>query len=1178
MIIVRGKAIFSGGLRIYSLHYKINRRKTRFLHVNFTRLRMTAYQKGILLWLFLACGSVLQAQRQYKTASVLASGNWYKLSVPAEGIYKVDATFLASLGITGLVPSTQIRVFAGGNGMLPERPGEARIDDLEEVAIEVQDGGDGQLSGADYFLFYADGPHKWLKDSANRRFRHQQNSYSDKAFYFITIGGTGKRIRSQVAAPFATASITTFDERYFHERDTVNFLSSGREWFGEEFSSLPGRALSRNFALPLTDLVAGQATIVTSVAARSVNVGSSFSISLNNSIVQQVTVPAISTGQYESFARQAEQSSGVLLTGTTASVSFSYSPGSFNSQGWLNWFEVFCRRSLALPPGKQLSFRDWTTVGNTAVEFALSVPEATAQVWDVTNPFEPVKMAATVSRTALRFSNEAIRLREYVAFSSFFPIPKNEGRVAVQNLHATTERDYLIVTAPQFLPQAQQLALFHQQRANLQPVVVTTEQVFNEFSGGIPDPSAIRDFAKLYFDRYRSTWANKGRHLLLFGKGSFDYKDRIANNTNLVPVWESPASVEPLSTYTSDDYFGFLEDAEDINATLMANSLDIGIGRIPARNSEEAKAFVEKLLAYHQPAAFGPWRTNLDFVADDEDQNLHLQDAEVISGTAAATAPVFNPRKIYLDAFQQESGSAGGRYPSANALINSNIYNGTLLWNYSGHGGPQRLAEEVVIDQSIVNSWNNQNRLPLFITATCDFAAYDNPLVASLGEDLLVRPKTGAIALMTTSRLVFANSNRILNNSYMKVALEKGPSGRYQTLGEAIQASKNETYNTSGDIVNNRKFSLLGDPAMTLAFPALQVTATRSNNRDLAAGSDTLGATQLTVLEGEVQNNAGVLQSDFNGTVYLSMFDKERRVTTLGNEASSPPTSFTDQNAVLFRGKASATGGKFSFRFRLPRDINFQFGAGKISLYAEDGTRDGAGASRNIIIGGIAHGGLADNQGPEIRGFLNDERFVNGSITNSSPVLILQLSDSSGINTGGQGIDHDIVATLDNNNSQYFILNNFYETELDNYQKGKVRFQLPPLAPGQHTLKIKAWDVVNNSNEYILNFTVINNEQLRLERVLNYPNPFTTNTSFWFEHNYPGVDLESRVEIFTVSGKQIKTLRQTINNPGNRSMELVWDGKDEWGQKIGRGVYLYRLSVKAANGKTARQWGKLAVL
>ena len=1123
--------------------------------------------------LFLPAG----AQRSYKPSSVLASGVWYKISVEAEGVYKVDVPFLASLGFGGSIPSDGVRVFAGGNSVLLEANSESRIDDLEELAIQVQDGGDGQLAGSDYFLFYATGPHQWEKDSANQRFTHRKNPYSDKAFYFISVGGTGKRVQNQQVSPPAVVSTTSFDERSFHELDSVNFLSSGKDWWGEELSSLPGRSLSRTFTLPLANLLPGGATLVTSVAARSVNTGSSFLVSLNNGPVQGIPVGAIGTGPYEVFARQAEQATALTLDRSAATLQFSYVPGSFNSQGWIDWFEFFCRRQLTLAAGKQLSFRDWRITGNAAAAFTLSVPDATTQVWEVTDPFLPVKMTATLSGNSLQFTNEALRLREYIAFSGFLT-PKAEGRVAAQNLHATTEADYLIVTAPAFLPQAQRLAQFHQQREALTPVVVTTEQVFNEFAGGIPDPTAIRDFARLYFDRYRSNWDKKGRYLLLLGKGSFDYKDRIRDNTNLVPVYESPSSLDPLQTYTSDDFFGFLEDAEDINSTAVINTLDLGIGRIPAKTADEAKAFVDKVIAYHAPAAFGPWRNNLNFIADDEDQNLHLQDAEVVSATAAATAPVFNEQKIYLDAFQQESGSAGGRYPGANAVINSHIYNGTLIWNYTGHGGPRRLADEVVLDQSIVNNWNNPTRLPLFITATCDFATYDNPLLYSLGEDLLLRPKTGAIALMTTSRVVFANSNRILNENYLKAALTPDANGRYKTLGQAVQESKNRTYTSSGDVVNNRKFTLIGDPALTLAFPALQVKATKVNNREINQQADTLGATAMVTIDGEVQDGSGALQTAFNGTVYLTLFDKERTVTTLGNDPGSLPVAFSDGTAALFRGKASATAGKFTIRFRLPKDINFQYGAGKISLYAENGTTDGNGFSKNVIIGGIAAGINSDNIGPEIKAYLNDDRFINGSLTNEAPVLLLKLADSSGINTGSSGIDHDIVATLDGNNSEYFVLNNFYEADLDNYQKGTVRFQLPQLTPGPHTLRIKAWDAVNNSSEYQLNFTVANNEALRLEHVLNYPNPFTTHTAFWFEHNYPGVDLYGKVEIFTIGGKLLKTITRTINTPGNRSIELDWDGRDEWGEKVGRGVYVYRLQVKAANGKTAARWGKLALL
>lgn len=1139
---------------------------------------MIAMRKFLLLIVFICLQFWASAQRTYRPASVLASGNWFRISVSGEGVYKIDVPFLNSLGFTGSIASSQIRIFGNGGAMLAEAGSSQPIDDLEENSIWVEDGGDGVLNGADYILFYAEGPDHWIKDSINKRFIHQKNIYSDKAFYYLMIGGSGLRIRTQTGSLPAATTVTSFDERYFHELDTVNFLSSGKEWFGEEFSNFPGRTLSRNFQLPLSDLNSQTATIVTNVAARSVNTLSRFTVAVNNQQVQQISVSPIGTGIYDLFAQQAQQADHFILNGSNSTVSINYAQGSFNSQGWLNWFEFFARRDLAMDAGKQLPFRDWNSVGSGNAVFFISNADASSQVWDVTDALHPIKMNSGFSSGQLQFSNDAQKLREYICFSNDFLTPKAEGRITNQNLHSTTEKDLLIVTAPEFIKEAQRLAQFHQQNNGMRTIVVTTDQIFNEFSSGIPDPTAIRDFVKMYYDRYRSTWGQSGKYLLLFGKASFDYKNRISNNTNEVPAYESASSTDPLSTYTSDDFFGFLDDDEDINSSVVVNQLDIGVGRIPAKNPEEAKNFVDKVLDYHSSDALGPWRNNLNFIADDEDNNLHLQDAETLTATVSSTAPVFNQQKIYLDAFHQESGSSGGSYPQANEAINNNIFNGTLLWNYSGHGGPVRLAEETVLDQQTVNNWNNRYRLPLFITATCDFAPYDNPVSNSLGENLLVRPKTGAIALMTTTRVVFAFSNRIINNNCLKFAFQPGANGRYKTLGEAVMAGKNYTYQTSGDIINNRKFTLLGDPAMSLAFPNYKVRISSVNGKDISSRADTLRATESVIMEGEVDDRSGTILSNFQGTAYLSLFDKPQNITTLANDATSQQTTFQDQENILFRGKASVQNGKFNFRFKTPKDINYQFGNGKISLYAQNGSGDGNGFSNNIVIGGISSTASTDNEGPEIKAFLNDDKFVNGGITNSNPILLIHLADSSGINTGNAGIGHDLVATLDNDNNQYYVLNNFYESELDDFQKGNVRFQLPQLSAGQHSLKIKAWDVLNNSSEYILDFTVIDNGEFKISHVLNYPNPFTTKTFFWFEHNRPSADLAVKIEIFTIAGKLIKTISQTINTPGNRSNDIEWDGRDEFGQKTGKGVYVYRLRVKTTDGKTANKWERLVIL
>jgi hypothetical protein len=1137
-------------------------------------------------WFIVAAGVFLlsltaSSQRTYKASSVLSSGNWYKLAIKSAGIYKIDIPFLNSLGVsTGNLSSNSIRLFGNGGQMLAEANAGPWIDDLEENAIMVVDGGDGILNGSDYILFYAGGPDQWIKDSFNLRFAHKKNLYSDRAFYFLSVGGTGKRVSSSAVITSPNITVTSFSERYFHELDTVNFLASGREWYGEEFANMPGKTTTRDFVTGLSNLSNNSpVTIISQFIARSVGGASRFDLRLNNQLLGQSFINGVNGGIYDLFAQQSTSTFTTTATQSSLLVNYNFVPGSFNAQGWLNWFELFCRRNLSLSGVDQLLFRDWPSVGpGNIASFVVSNATAATQVWDITDPLTPVQMPGTLSGSDFRFVNTASRLREYVAFNNTnFLQPIAIGRINNQDLHNTAATDYLIITYPVFLQQAQRLAQFHQQKNSLRTVVVTTDQVFNEFASGSTDPVAIRDFVKMYYDKFGPGPADKPKYLLLFGDASYDPKDRLNNNTSFVPAWENNFSLDPLSTYASDDFYGFLDDNEDINSGLIINYLDIGIGRVPAKNIDEAKNFVDKVIAYYAKPALGPWRNNLTFIADDEDANLHVQDAEIFTTTTGTVLPVANQQKIYLDAFRQESGSGGSSYPQANIAINNQVYNGTLIWNYNGHGGARRLAEETVLDQEIVNNWNNADKLPLFITATCDFAPYDNPAINSIGENILVRPKTGAIALMTTTRVVFAFSNRIMNNNYLQLALQADGNGKYKTLGDAVREAKNFTYQTSGDVTNNRKFALLGDPALTLAFPSLKVRATKVNGIPVAQ-ADTLSSTEKVTIEGEVTDLQGNILTGFNGAVYPVVFDKPQTISTLANDPASQVTPFVVQNNSLFKGKATVQNGFFSFSFKVPKDINFQYGGGKLSLYAENGVTDASGAFTNFIVGGVGNNNSNDAEGPEIKPYLNDEKFVNGGITNENPVLIVKLADSSGINTTGMGIGHDIVATLDNDNNRYFILNDFYQSDPDSYQQGTARFQLPALEPGTHSLKIKAWDVLNNSNEAILEFTVANDEELKLSHVLNYPNPFTSHTSFWFEHNKPGQPLQVYLQIMTVTGRVIKTIRKTIVTDGNRSDEIEWDGRDEYGDKPGRGVYIYKLRVTAPDKKKKEVIEKLVIL
>jgi hypothetical protein len=1119
------------------------------------------------------------SQRTYTNNSVLATGDWYKLSVNKAGIYKIDLPFLQRLGLRGSsFPSASIRVFGNSISMLPEACSGPVTDDLRENAILMVDGGDGLFSGNDYFLFYSPGPHQWKKDSVNHRFIHEKNLYTESSYYFLSIGTAGKRVNQAAAFPNFNTSITSFDERYAYELDTINFLGSGKQWFGEEFASGPGKQTVRIYTPGITGLNnSAPGYLIANCAARSVGSSSSFIFRVNSSPALQLDVPATTSIATDLFAKTATGGSNVIWNGGSPTIQIEFIPGSFNAQGWLDWFELFGRRGVAMNGIGQLLFRDWNSVANGSIGRFIIANAPKTRVWEVTDPREPIQMQTSTSGSTITFINDCSVLREYVAFNSDSAyVPQPIGRVENQNLHQPSNPDMIIITTAPFLSEANRVATHHFQKDHYRSVVVTAEQVFNEFSSGTPDPTAIRDYAKMFYDRAGGDTTKRPKYLLLFGDASFDYKDRLTGNTNLVPAYESLNSLDPLSTYTSDDFFGFLKDGDDINNGAILNLLDIGVGRIPAKSNAEAKAYVDKIVQYTSPGSFGSWRNDVTFVADDEDFNLHLHDAEVISGAAKNANPVFNHDKIYLDAFPQSAEAGGARYPAATHAVEEDIYKGTLLFNYTGHGGFRRLAEEVILDPEVINRLNNPNKLPLFVTATCDFAPYDDPRIHSIGEDVLLREKTGAIALMTTTRLVFAFSNRVMNVNYLQTAFARKTDGSYPTLGEAIKLTKNYTYRTFADIANNRKFTLLGDPALTIAFPQLNVSTTSVNGNPVTT-VDTLKALDRCKLSGVITDPAGNLQTNFSGTVNVSVFDKEELATTLANDPESYAESFTVQKSILFKGKATVKNGAFNFDFIVPKDINYQFGKGSISYYTENGQIDGNGKFNGFVVGGSG-GSSSDVLGPSIHAWLNDEKFINGGLTNEFPLLLLKLEDSSGINTVGTGIGHDLVAMLDGDAKNTFVLNRFYESDLDSYTKGTVRYQLPIMSEGNHSLKIKAWDVANNSSEIILEFMVKDKQQLLLKHVLNYPNPFTTNTSFWFEHNHPLEQLQATVRIFTVSGKLVKTIARTIFSEGNRSTELEWNGRDDYGDKVGRGVYIYILTVRTSDGISASKVEKLMIL
>jgi hypothetical protein len=1129
----------------------------------------------------------------FSPGSKLASGKWFKVAVSGDGMHRITYEQLQEMGMdVNSINPRHLTVFGNGGGMLPQPNNAFRHDDLVQNPIIVVGEEDGSFDPGDHIVFYAKGPHSWVRDQAAcGGFRHTFNIYDERGYYYVTADrGPAPRINS-VSPPDGPVSHTVehFVDHLFHERDLTNLIGSGRLWMGELFDI----QTSQTFDFGISNIRAGSvANLGVQVYARSLTSPTTFSVRVNNTQVGTMTVSSVSGG-YNRNAAGDFLCTPVQLNSGNSTVSLTYSKGGNPSaQGWLDYITIICTRDLRMA-GPQMAFRDTASVGpNNIAEFRIAGASSSLRVWDVTDHTNPREMPLSVSGSLASFRAATDSLRQFIAFNgtSYLPV-ETIGEVQNQNLHGLVQADMVIVSHPDFLSEANRLADFHRSNQNnpLSVHVVTPEQIYNEFSSGAQDVTAIRDFMRMFYER-STGWEDMPRYLLLFGDASYDYKDRVAGNTNFVPSYQSVESLLPTTSFVSDDYFGLLDPNEGRWNPTDNDALDIGIGRFPVDFPEEARGVVDKIIRYEDINAniaeatslccaggnvgVSPdWRNRITFVADDEDGNTHINQSDQLAVLVDTTYRDFNINKIYFDAYVQQSTPGGQRYPEVTRDINSDVNRGVLIMNYTGHGGEVGWAHERVLGLSDINNWTNADNLVAFVTATCEFARHDDPERVSAGELCLLVPDGGAIALFTTTRLVYSAPNFNLNRNFFFNLLKEQPWGE-PTMGDVIRMTKV----ASGGSVNNRNFVLLGDPAQRLSYPLEQAVTVSVNGISVSEGIDTLSALQLVTVTGRLQTREGQPMTDFNGIIYPTVFDKPSVVSTLGNDPGSPVRNFELRNNILYKGKASVVNGEFSFQFMVPKDIAYNFGWGRISYYAEGMGINASGHFEDFVIGGSYAGAQGDDQGPTVRLFMNEESFVFGGTTDESPIMIALLVDSSGINTVGSGIGHDITTVHNGNTAATIVLNDFYEADLDSYQSGRVAYPFRNLPEGTHTLRFKAWDVHNNSSEAYTEFVVAESAEMALKHVLNYPNPFTTHTQFMFEHNQACNSLDVMVQVFTISGKLVKTIHRTIMTDGFRGDPIEWDGLDDYGQRIGRGVYVYNLRVTGPDGQKAQKTEKLVVL
>ncbi|ANF51855.1 hypothetical protein A0O34_15645 [Chryseobacterium glaciei] len=1134
------------------------------------------------------------------TNNPLSTGGFYKIKVDKSGIFKITRQFLQDNGINpSSVNPKNLRVYGNGGIMLPEHNQDVKYSALQENAIQVVGEDDNVWNDNDYALFYAQGPTGYnLYDTGNGngfkrvetrndRANHLKNIYDDFSYYYITFDkGVGKRVQAVDANLPATALITRYDNYQVIDNDQKNLLKVGRIWVEDApFTTEKTITLNTNSPIQGSDIIRYGTRAVGYKAQQDV-----LTISINNQNPIPFNVPTNSSNYIYDFSPIKYEGTITGLTGNQ--ITFKYTPNiTFNPNGtfYMDYVEVQYKENLSFN-GSQMSFRDFSLASgtNTGYGFSIANTSAMEQVWDVTDITNANRRVNKATGNAnfnfgyitgnQDFNNEFVAFRADAAFT-----PQFVERIANQDLSALQNIDYLILTTPEMMGQAQRLANYHQTKSNFAVQIVDINKIYNEFGSGSRDLTAIRDFVTKL-----NTPAGKLKYVFILGDTSYDYKNRIPNNSNVVSSYESEASGDFVNSFVTDDYIVMTQP--QTAQFITSNLPDLPIGRIPAANTTEASNMMDKVLAYYnslpsQSTPFGEWRMKLDFVVDDDhDENssatpipFHTTMNNALVSVFEQTGPTlkeYNVRKLYLDAFQAQSTAGGQRYPQVNQAISNDIGNSLYLF-YFGHGGINGWAQERVLTTDEIQNSNNfsniYSRFPFVSTITCEFTLWDDPEIFSAGEQFIKLKQGGVSTMITSSRAVGIGYGIAFTDTYTK-QIFKMVGDDFISLGNAHLNAKK----LSGADSNHLKVNLLGDPAMKLSRPQrlLIIDNIETPVPGLIRGLD------FVKVKGHINNLNGTINTGFNGRVVINIFDKRLNKKTLNNDGNLTVLNYTEEGSAIVKASGTAVNGVFTVEFYVPKDINYAIGEGRILAYADNKATD-VFNNQAVQVGDINPNGINDSEPPKVKLYMNNTNFANGGITNQSPMLLACVTDDTGINSTGSGIGHDITVYLDGQIINTVVLNDFYASgegngclspSLADYQKGNVTYPFRNLAIGQHQLTFKVWDINNNSTTSTLDFEVKDeaDQHLVINRPLNWPNPFTNKTYIQFEHNCDDI-LDVNVQIYTITGKLVRTLSTpVVAEPflqGFRTprQAIEWDGRDDFGSTVAKGTYIFKIFAKSQN-------------
>ncbi len=1087
--------------------------------------------------------------------SVLSDGEWWKIEIDNDGIYKLTASSIEALSACN---TDEIALYGHPGGELPARNGATRPDDLEEMAIEVHDAnGNGIFDNNDYILFFGCGADNWTYDETSASLHHNRHHYASSNFVFLTLSkGQHKRVGS--AQPLqATSSSTLCHSVAVYDVDKTNTHNSGLIWVGDRLYGTNNR---KTVTLSLPTAATGTVKVRYALASISKS-GSNFSVTFNGSTRSH---PFNSHNRYNEFF---DDFNAPASSSLSFDVTYNYSENM--AAGYIDYFEVDAITHMTASGNQNIMYVEPT--GGAPTAYTMTNANSQTRLWNVSDYNNVVEIPLTLDNSTAAFTTPSDKWLVLTTFNGTgFLSPKSISRIANQDLHGSAPAELVIVCHKGLQAQAERLASLHSIHDGLSTLVASQEQVYNEFSSGRKDPIAIRELLR-HLRNKASDSDDTPRHLVIFGKGTYDNRNILNGSHTTVVTYQTLRSFDDDGeSMATDDIFTYLDDGEELT---NYSSMDVSVGRLPAKNVEEAARIVDKIDRYITRKDLtidgirGDWRNSVALLADDADPSCggdttFTWSSEVTARQINNLYPHINIDKIYADAYVQKSGADGSYYPDVNNALKKRINYGCLLLNYIGHGSSQYIGTERFMMKSDISSYTNFNQLPFFITSTCTFGKYDDINETCGAEEFLLADGAG-IGCLAASRPI--SHIQSVNTDMVMQALNPE-----NTIGDAIRIAKNHR-------VTTQALTLIGDPALRLSLPTHNIVVTAINGTPVdSLNNDTALVLSTVTVEGEIRDNNGNRVSDFDGDLFPEVYDRPVATHTLANDNAGHEVGFVLQNRLIYRGRTSVRNGQFTYRFIVPRDVAYKFDRARLSHYAKSSSEDAAGAYQNLFLGGYDESAVITESRPLVKAYINDTNFRNGAITDANPTLIVLLHDSIGINAVGSGLGHDITATLDGNPNSIIILNDFYETDIDDEHKGTIRYNLSNLTPGRHHVSVKAWNIFNFSNTADIVFYVHGSDTLTSAFSAS-PNPASQHSQLRMEHNAKGQITSAQLDIYNIQGQPVVSFNPSVSPDSYVIGPVDWNLRNSSGLRVAPGIYMARFTALTSNGEKIIQNGKIIV-